>query len=282
MRVGRIAASRIYLADLPTSIHINRLPHVFSLHSSSVQRKPICLRLVNRGRTLISHNWKREFPRPTRASPVLTNVTRSSEIFHFEQLRRDRGVENTHYYVDCETAVYDASRAKRTGYRHNVPAGNAIPILFVPWEKPDPSDDFTICFGALALAQVTTKMPASGTLIYGDSWRVKMVNFESYVTRTRQIIARAMDPWCEQKTPPVVLNRHCAVCDFQRRCKTVATERDDLSLLTAMTVRERAKCAAKGIFTITQLSYGYRPRRRRRFPPDAKSSPQRSTPASQE
>jgi hypothetical protein len=31
-----------------------------------------------------------------------------------------------------------------------------------------------------------------------------------------------------------------------------------------MTEKERAKCTEKGITTITQLSYGYRPRRRKR------------------
>jgi hypothetical protein len=45
-----------------------------------------------------------------------------------------------------------------------------------------------------------------------------------------------------------------------------------LSLLTAMTAKERAKCNAKGISTITQLSYGYRPRRRKRTRPDAEHS----------
>ena len=39
-----------------------------------------------------------------------------------------------------------------------------------------------------------------------------------------------------------------------------------------MTGKERAKCNAKGISTITQLSYGYRPRRRKRTRPDAESS----------
>ena len=75
-----------------------------------------------------------------------------------------------------------------------------------------------------------------------------------------------------REPPPLVLNRHCAVCDFQPRCRGLAIERDDLSLLSAMTGKERAKCNAKGIFTITQLSYGYRPRRRKRTKPDAESS----------
>ena len=39
-----------------------------------------------------------------------------------------------------------------------------------------------------------------------------------------------------------------------------------------MTGKERAKCNAKGIFTVTQLSYGYRPRRRKRTRTDADGS----------
>jgi predicted RecB family nuclease len=195
------------------------------------------------------------------------------EICNFTLLSlRDQEGESTYRHVDCDTAVYDLLPTKKDGYRSPVLAGNAIPILFVPWEKPTTSDNLLTCFGALALAQVTGKMPTSGTLIYGDSYRRKTMNIESYVAQTRQIIDAIAAPWREQKPPAVVLNRHCAVCDFQSRCKGVATERDDLSLLTAMSVKERAKCAAKGIFTITQLSYGYRPRRRKRVRPDAERS----------
>jgi len=59
---------------------------------------------------------------------------------------------------------------------------------------------------------------------------------------------------------------------FQPRCRALAIEHDDLSLLTAMTAKERTKCNAKGIFTITRMSYGYRPRRRKRTRPDAEGS----------
>jgi hypothetical protein len=44
-----------------------------------------------------------------------------------------------------------------------------------------------------------------------------------------------------------------------------------------MTLKERVKCAAKGIFTITQLSYGYRPRRRKQIRPDAQPSKNSAT-----
>jgi hypothetical protein len=79
---------------------------------------------------------------------------------------------------------------------------------------------------------------------------------------TRQTIEAAKD--CGSDEPrAVVLNKHCPVCDFQSRCRDIAINREDLSLLGAMTEKERAKCSERGISTITQLSYGYRPRRRK-------------------
>jgi hypothetical protein len=64
--------------------------------------------------------------------------------------------------------------------------------------------------------------------------------------------------------PDLVLNRHCAECEFQARCRKLAVEKDDLSLLAGMSAKERQKLRSKGIFTVTQLSYTFRPRRRPR------------------
>ena len=66
-----------------------------------------------------------------------------------------------------------------------------------------------------------------------------------------------------QDSPPdLVLNRHCTECEFQNRCRKKAIEKDDLSLLARMNEKERKKFNDKGIFTVTQLSYTFRPRRR--------------------
>ncbi len=62
--------------------------------------------------------------------------------------------------------------------------------------------------------------------------------------------------------PDLVLNRHCAECEFQARCRKIAVEKDDLSLLAGMSAKERQQLRSKGIFTVTQLSYTFRPRRR--------------------
>jgi len=41
--------------------------------------------------------------------------------------------------------------------------------------------------------------------------------------------------------PDLVLNRHCAECEFQVRCRQKALEKDDLSLLAGMSEKERKK-----------------------------------------
>jgi len=67
----------------------------------------------------------------------------------------------------------------------------------------------------------------------------------------------------ENSSPPdLVLNRHCGECEFQTRCRQRAIEKDDLSRLAGMTEKERMGFNRKGIFTVTQLSYTFRPRRR--------------------
>ena len=67
----------------------------------------------------------------------------------------------------------------------------------------------------------------------------------------------------KDKSPPdLILNLNCPECKYQDRCRQKAIEKDDLSLLTGMAEKERKKLNSKGIFTVTQLSYTFRPRRR--------------------
>src|ERR1700677_1799453 len=165
-------------------------------------------------RTRVSSNYKKIASRQV----LPASASRQAGICSLDQLLCDQEVKTADRQVDCETAVYDFPSTKRASYRNHVLSGNTIPILFVPSEKPDSSDSLLTCFGALALSQVIGKLPTSGTLIYGDSYRRKTVSIESHVARTREIIDAIMAPWREQKPPTVVLNRHCVVCDFQPRC----------------------------------------------------------------
>jgi predicted RecB family nuclease len=177
--------------------------------------------------------------------------------------------------IDCKTAIYNfvlPSRELGGSPDQELRSGTFVPVSLTPWDKPEASENLLVCFGALALSQVTGKRPEVGTLIYGEEHRRKTVKIEDHIAHTQQAIDGIEATCYGREPPPLVLNKHCAVCDFQARCRRLAIERDDLSLLNAMTAKERAKSNARGVFTIAQLSYGYRPRRRKRTRPDAESS----------
>ena len=63
------------------------------------------------------------------------------------------------------------------------------------------------------------------------------------------------------KPPRLILNKHCPECEFRRHCRAIAVDRDDLSLLGGMTPKAILKQNARGIFTVTQYSHTFRPRR---------------------
>jgi predicted RecB family nuclease len=64
--------------------------------------------------------------------------------------------------------------------------------------------------------------------------------------------------------PPVVLNDHCPLCPFRKSCLQQAEKDDSLTLLDRMTPTVMRKYHQRGIFTINQLSFLFRPRRQRK------------------
>ena len=62
--------------------------------------------------------------------------------------------------------------------------------------------------------------------------------------------------------PKFLLNAHCQVCEFHRRCHAQAVREDSLSLLRGLGEKEVKGYARKGLFTLTQLAHTFRPRRK--------------------
>jgi hypothetical protein len=83
--------------------------------------------------------------------------------------------------------------------------------------------------------------------------------------KSLQKIVSPLQEWLSLPTshpPQVILNKHCSVCEYQMQCRQIATEKDELTLLSGLTEKERKRQNNKGIFTITQLSYTFRARRK--------------------
>jgi predicted RecB family nuclease len=185
----------------------------------------------------------------------------------------DCGDGTARRWFDCDTAIWNLALSQRGSAerrtRKSTPGGCDVPILFSPWEKPELSDSLLVCFGALSLSQATRTQIDTGILVYGDNLRRRTVQISDHAAQLNRTLREIGSLLPGGRDPPLVLNAHCPVCDFWSRCRGVAIERDDLSLLSGMNPKDRSKAINKGILTISQLSYGYRPRRRKRTKPDA-------------
>ncbi len=160
---------------------------------------------------------------------------------------------------DLESPIHAVERIPARGRRQ---AAEVIPIRFVLTNKLTRHDKLLLAFDALVLSGMLGCRVGPGKIIHGDDQSIVTVKLSPLVsearTLTRSIAALLSNP----SPPDLVLNRHCAECEYQGRCRQRVVEKDDLSLLAGMTDKERKKYNSRGIFTVTQLSYAFRPRRR--------------------
>ncbi|MGD0662575.1 MAG: IS66 family transposase [Syntrophorhabdales bacterium] len=139
-----------------------------------------------------------------------------------------------------------------------------MPIRFVCSNRISQDDRMLLTFDALTLSESVGCGISLGKIIFGENHATLKVNTAKLGKEARKL-AGDIDKMLSSHSPPdLVLSRQCGECEFESRCKQTAIEKDDLSLLSRMTEKERKKLNSKGIFTITQLSYTFRPRRRPR------------------
>jgi predicted RecB family nuclease len=160
-------------------------------------------------------------------------------------------------YARCDflTRVNEPSSLAGFGYE---------PVKVIGTWRATPADAMGLAYQGFVLGEVRGRQPSSGTLVMlgNRPRRVKLVGKYKEVRR----IVDALGTWTGRlasDAPPVVLNKHCPSCPFQDSCLQQAEKEDSLSLLDRMTPRLMRKYHNKGIFTVRQLSYIYKPRRSR-------------------
>ncbi|WP_036048529.1 IS66 family transposase [Bradyrhizobium sp. Tv2a-2] len=137
-----------------------------------------------------------------------------------------------------------------------------IPIRFIFTNKLDKDDKLLLAFDALTLSQSLGREISVGKIVHGDNHATSKVKISTLVSEVRKRVDKIAVLLTGSAPPELVLNRHCAECEFQTRCHSEATQQDDLSLLSAMTAKERKKLNNRGTFTVKQLSFAFLPRRR--------------------
>jgi predicted RecB family nuclease len=169
---------------------------------------------------------------------------------------------NLHWKTtDAESCLQVVERIPASG--RGRPA-NFIPYRFVASNKITKEHKLLLALDGLLLSELLGREVNQGKIMHGDNHATLNVNILPFTREVRRRINDATTLLTENAPPDLVLNRHCGQCQFQGRCRTQAREQGELSLLSGMSEKERKKLHGKGIFTVTQLSYTFRPRRRRR------------------
>jgi len=177
------------------------------------------------------------------------------------------GLKSRLWLLATETKVCTQNLESTLHALERVPSGivgksaQFIPTRFISSNKLGRRDKLLLAFDALVLSETLDREVALGKIIHGDHRVTVKVHTAALNGEVRKIIAKITALLSGQAPPDLVLNRHCAECEFEKRCRQKAMEEDDLSLLAGVSADERGRYRSKGIFTVKQLSYTFRPRR---------------------
>jgi predicted RecB family nuclease len=171
------------------------------------------------------------------------------------------------FLIDCGTTCVDLSRVHishraRTGSKSNE-RDPFLPILFVVDEPLQNWHKILLCFSAIAISHLGQQLPSIGYVFQGSDREISTIRISSFFTDTVHALTEAQETLASKADVPLNLKNHCILCEFKTRCHRIAIETDNLSLIGTLGEKERRRLREKGINTITQLSYGYRPRRKR-------------------
>jgi len=139
------------------------------------------------------------------------------------------------------------------------------PTIFAGTHTATKEQRLQVMFAGYVLGQMQKKQSAAGRIIRmeGRSTKVKLEDNG----KTLIPILEPLQEWVNEdspEAPPVILNKHCSLCQFRSACQAKAEQEDNLSLLDRVTPKVVRQYEKKGIFTVKQLSYLYKPRKRKK------------------
>ena len=138
-----------------------------------------------------------------------------------------------------------------------------LPIIFHGAERPGNEQRILLEVLGLILRDIQGLMPEWGILVYGQEAKSRRVRLRSDSRQAQQLLRSVKELLSSKSPPQLILIRHCEVCEFRSQCETEAIAKDDVTLIRSMSKSEIKKYADRGIFTVTQLSCTFRPRKKR-------------------
>jgi predicted RecB family nuclease len=158
---------------------------------------------------------------------------------------------------------------------YNEDKNNNIPIFISPFEKIQKSDKLFIALQAYYLKQQFNFKIEEAKIIFGEQQKSTKIILSKFSKEVKKAVDTIEQIKRSEQPPVFYKNAHCNFCEFNSICVEKLKERDDLSLLGNLKPKEIEQNNNRGIFSVTQLSYTFRPKknpyRRRKFLPELKA-----------
>jgi len=138
------------------------------------------------------------------------------------------------------------------------------PIFISPFEKVTATDKLFVSLQASLIETEFNLKIATCKVIHGKNLQGIQFKVKQTTKNIKKNIAALNEMLSDSVEPSLILNKHCNVCEYCSYCMAKAKADDNLSLLDRVTDKVIARYKKKGIFTIQQLSYLYKPRRRKK------------------
>lgn len=139
-----------------------------------------------------------------------------------------------------------------------------IPIFITPFENITKYDKQFIILQSYYIKNEFSIHVDSCKVIYGKLQKQTKYKLSLSIRSIKKSINDLNRIISDSVEPSLVLNNHCIICEYRAYCTEKAKADDNLSLLDRATNKVIEKYKKKGIFTIQQLSYLYKPRRSKR------------------
>ena len=136
------------------------------------------------------------------------------------------------------------------------------PVLFCHSDSVRETQKRFLASSAYILSRLTNEpISSNGIVVYGPTCRHTAIQMAKY-QRTVPLAIKKMHSLSTIDPPPLLLSSICRSCQFEKHCRRQALDQDNLTLLQRLGPKDVTRCNRKGIFTVNQLSYTFRPRKR--------------------
>lgn len=164
--------------------------------------------------------------------------------------------------LEADQISHSFDALKKVEGRSKVGEFHYVPVLIHDGRALGRAERLLLEVSGLYLSKVQGRVPTIGIVWTGKDCRAATIRLNSDQRAAERIHLEITEMSGRDSEPKLVLNDHCAICEFRDRCHSKAIQEDNISLLRGIGLKEIGGFARKGILTITQLAHTFRPRRK--------------------